>query len=448
MAITIHNLTELPVALPTPIEAVLSPRQVVAYEYIEYDTVINDGRIAGLVAKGIIRIDSEDVGVGPRSWYSNAIVVAQENGDYASIQAAIDAAPPFAGFGTGTIIQIYPGFYQENITMRSGVVLVGMGADLFAESTIYSTSGVAVTWPDGAILANIYNMSVISQDASGADARLFRFEGSVPSVSLRNCFVAFNDPVDSRIAIDVIGDDVSLVAVDTKFQHRDTTATAGTGLRRLFNITGNNFRFDMRDGDVSGTHEDPDDDMTLFDIAADGLRFQVHGCHLLEMDCRDVTHTGEVSIMRYRGGPTASTVNFLECFTRVNSDSAGSTIRIFDVDSTSDDWRGVVVGGTLRSGGAGTSEVAALGAGDWLDAYETQIESMGISSGAGQFRYSGVVDDLAGSLRMRTNLAARFDSDTIAAPNLKSGADQGAAGAAAGEMWVDTSAGNVIKLGV
>lgn len=32
--------------------------------------------------------------------------------------------------------------------------------------------------------------------------------------------------------------------------------------------------------------------------------------------------------------------------------------------------------------------------------------------------------------------------------NMKSGANQAAAGAVAGELWVDTSAGNVVKRGV
>jgi len=42
----------------------------------------------------------------------------------------------------------------------------------------------------------------------------------------------------------------------------------------------------------------------------------------------------------------------------------------------------------------------------------------------------------------------KLDSGGISAANLKSGANQGAAGAAAGELWVDTSAANVVKLGV
>jgi len=33
-------------------------------------------------------------------------------------------------------------------------------------------------------------------------------------------------------------------------------------------------------------------------------------------------------------------------------------------------------------------------------------------------------------------------------PNLKSGTTQGGAGAAAGELWVDTDDGNTVKMGV
>ena len=42
----------------------------------------------------------------------------------------------------------------------------------------------------------------------------------------------------------------------------------------------------------------------------------------------------------------------------------------------------------------------------------------------------------------------KFYGDEFMFPNMKSGANQAAAGAVAGEMWVDTSASNVIKLGV
>ena len=44
------------------------------------------------------------------------------------------------------------------------------------------------------------------------------------------------------------------------------------------------------------------------------------------------------------------------------------------------------------------------------------------------------------------NLTIQGDGG-VRIPYLKSGANQGASGALAGELWVDTSAGNVIKMG-
>ena len=47
-----------------------------------------------------------------------------------------------------------------------------------------------------------------------------------------------------------------------------------------------------------------------------------------------------------------------------------------------------------------------------------------------------------------TSTSPSLLSGSLWLPNLKSGANQGAASASAGEIWVDTSAGNVLKLGV
>lgn len=71
-----------------------------------------------------------------------------------------------------------------------------------------------------------------------------------------------------------------------------------------------------------------------------------------------------------------------------------------------------------------------------------------ISCTAGNF----TIDDISlkeiqgGSLKIRKDLIIYGTS--IMSPNLKSGATQGAAGAAAGELWCDTASNNVVKLGV
>ncbi len=50
--------------------------------------------------------------------------------------------------------------------------------------------------------------------------------------------------------------------------------------------------------------------------------------------------------------------------------------------------------------------------------------------------------------RFATTLMALKRDGGLSLPNMKSGINQGAAGAAAGELWFDTSAGNVVTMGV
>jgi hypothetical protein len=443
MAVIVENLTESPLALPEPFGTILERRSRVEFAYIEYDTAVNDDRIVDLVRKGVLRIESEDVGVGPKSWYSNAVVVAKSGGDFTSIQAAIDSIQD-AAYTNSYVIQVYPGVYAENITMKSFVSLVGMGADFFVESTIFSQSGIAVTYPFDTNLANMYNMNVISQSAPGINARLIRHEGVSGGICfLRNCFMGFNSPAESRIAIDLVGDNANLVCIDVELQHDTSTALPGAGTRVLFRIDGDNCQLLFRDSKLRMVCEDPDDDATIFDIRAGIVNTQIeaHGCREFEARNDDVTATGVTGILRHFGVGDSDGIRFHD--TRLDiiggPGAPASVARIFEVDTSNDSSRVVVDGGFVGVSGYNTSEIAALGVGDEVMIRGAAIETGTISSGAGTVLFSGDANVGGPGTKLHTNNPVQFDDPSLIAANLKAGINQGAAGAGPGELWVDTS---------
>jgi hypothetical protein len=84
---------------------------------------------------GYTNLGREELTAAPYALYAarsggpqNVVTVAQSNGDYASIQAAIDSITD-AAEGNGYLVWVAPGVYSETVTMKPHVHLQGAGQE-------------------------------------------------------------------------------------------------------------------------------------------------------------------------------------------------------------------------------------------------------------------------------------------------------------------------------
>lgn len=77
------------------------------------------------------------------------IVVAQDGGDFATITEGLAAA------SSGDVVLVYPGTYAENVTIPSGVRLVGFPAGAAVTISGADTTGVRVTMMDNTTLREV-----------------------------------------------------------------------------------------------------------------------------------------------------------------------------------------------------------------------------------------------------------------------------------------------------
>ena len=96
--------------------------------------------------------------------YNNTVIVNQRGGDYQTIQAAIDSITT-AGENNPFVVQVYPGVYNEQITMKDYVSLRGMGA-WARQVEITNTTMPLIRWNNTgrSSISNIHFTSNVSAD--------------------------------------------------------------------------------------------------------------------------------------------------------------------------------------------------------------------------------------------------------------------------------------------
>jgi pectin methylesterase-like acyl-CoA thioesterase len=155
------------------------------------DTVLNESEVDAYVANN---------GYLTEINYSNTVTVAKSGGDFTSIQSAIDSITN-ANSTSPYAILIYSGTYTEQITMKSNVNLLGMGA-WARQVMIMNTQHPVVNWTTSARseIRNVMIGSTPTTDqtecaivASGGQKSLFDTVISVQSTDSNACALSINN---------------------------------------------------------------------------------------------------------------------------------------------------------------------------------------------------------------------------------------------------------------
>lgn len=82
------------------------------------------------------------------------VVDAQGNGDYTTIQAALNAAAPYASASARWTVRVAPGLYQERLTLKDNVDLCGLTPGRAAH--LKMDSGALISTPASCTLADLW----------------------------------------------------------------------------------------------------------------------------------------------------------------------------------------------------------------------------------------------------------------------------------------------------
>lgn len=130
-------------------------------------------------------VASWTIGMSPSKPFSKTLTVDPTNprADHATIQAAINAAT------SGDTILIGPGTYIENLTLKDGVTLIGVGGrDAVQVSSNFSVSGDLVTKPTGdSSNTFIYGMTFLANVTAASALTVSAFKIEAGFVRMWDC---------------------------------------------------------------------------------------------------------------------------------------------------------------------------------------------------------------------------------------------------------------------
>lgn len=430
MAATIWNLTTNNLALPAPFATVLAPRERRLFENVEWDEVLTDVRVRRLVDAGQIRFENSDA-----SPTENTVDVAMSGTRYTSIQSAIDSIFD-ASVANPYVIRVAPGYYREAITLKDGVNLRGLGATP-EEVRIGDVGATVVTWPavigGESAIANV----TISTDYTGA-AGFSAVVSEHGNHLIDHCNLQLRTAAAPLVGVHQTGDS-DIEIRDCNVAYLCTGATAGVNdhVAVRFDAAG---QIALHDSRFLMQSVDPDDNVFVIDESVSGAAdLTVRNCEIIGF-VSDPAYSGDVRGLDVMSAAVALAHEVLNCrilLANIGGGGAGTGYGIY-IDTPAGTGNVSVSNSQLRIIGFGANYETYADVGDSVTLSFCLVDALDGTSGTGTIR-NMVSDSLSNLLASGT---------TLSVPNLKSGVDQGAAGAAAGEMWVDTSAGNVIKRGV
>jgi len=144
------------------------------------------------------------------------VYVATSGSEFTSIQSAIDSINDANSITKPYIVAVYPGVYSENITLKEGVSLRGLGGGPW-DVRINPSTGVVLTWAPNSTYSQIDNILLFGPTIPSTNDALIAVDNGTHLV--RNCALQWIIPLGTTsseiVCISAAGDTL------TEIRHAD-----------------------------------------------------------------------------------------------------------------------------------------------------------------------------------------------------------------------------------
>jgi pectin methylesterase-like acyl-CoA thioesterase len=313
--------------------------------------------------------------------YDNALMVAPRGGDYNTIQAAIDSITDASSINPYAIL-IYPGTYSEQISMKSNVNLVGMGA-WARQVRITSNTHPVVNWTtsERSEMKNIMIESLPTTDqsscmimASGGQKSMFDMVLSTTSTNANACMLEVNGVlpfISSRVGV----------------YYNQLGETTGAQNQEIFQMKGTNF-YILGNWIVNANIYSQDDNFTLLKDFPGSIRQFNMNANSFTINALNTSYTGTMRLfcdeaaMTIPNGENTFQANSVNVKSPSNS-GIGVALCLREGNSKIE-----TIGNHIDVNGFGTNYAQAIGPNAIMDSYFDEIQATdGFNNLGGQYNY-------------------------------------------------------------
>jgi len=222
-----------------------------------------------------------------------AVVVAKADGDFATIQAAIDDITDNAT-GKRYVILIYPGTYTENITMEDFVSLQGVGkrSNVIIDGTVTFAS-------DAGDNAGIENLKVAeTTTTSGLD--LITSPSSTGQHAIRECTLQLINTDNGDVGSLIDDDGGTLRILRSKLIYNFGGTNAGAATHPIIDLAGT-LAYSIVDTEIVVDIDDVDDLVNVFHITSTDTGEKSIRNNRIEADMENADYAGTLKIFNLIG---------------------------------------------------------------------------------------------------------------------------------------------------
>jgi hypothetical protein len=316
--------------------------------------------------------------LNPKDHPKNIVTVsATGNGDYFLVQDAIDFITDESSSNRYSV-QVYPGVYTENIVMKDYVSLVGVGS-IFGDVKIQANSGTLIT---GDTTHNTIENITLRMEPTASGAVLLDMT-SGGDITVTRCILEMESATNGVTGKLIDGDCDEIFFLRSDMRYTMTGSSAGANTHSIVTLAGSTALL-LDTVDYRATVNDVDDNVVMFDDAADALSLISHS--FVTGTMTNAAHSGDFRcINRTING--SNTKFYSQLFiTLVGSGGTGTGTAI-TIDSDTNNATVDLSYNNIIVAGFGSNYSMEAGTGDTVNSNADTITAADDITGAGDINF-------------------------------------------------------------